>query len=66
MHRPIGVPDRNLADARIGLVKNQLHVGIVGQRFLVNGPVRFIDLTRNAHVAQKRHVAFADKFDDIA
>ena len=65
MHRPIGTPDCNLTDVGIGLVKNQLHVGIVGQRYLVNGTVHLIDLTRNAHVAQKRHMAFADKFDDI-
>ena len=65
-HRPIGTPDCNLTDVGIGLVKNQLHVGIVGQRYFVNGTVHLIDLTRNAHVAQKRHMAFADEFDDIA
>ena len=40
--------------------------GSSGSDSFVNGTVHLIDLTRNAHVAQKRHMAFADEFDDIA
>ena len=65
-HCTAGFPYHNLTNTGIRLVKNQFHVGIVGQRYFVNGTVHLIDLTRNAYVAQKRHMAFADEFDGIA
>ena len=40
--------------------------GSSGSGSLANGTVHLVHLTRNAHVAQKRHMAFADEFDDIA
>ena len=50
-HRPIGAPYRNLANAGVGLIKNQLHIGIIGQRRLANGAVHLVHFARNAHVA---------------
>lgn len=64
-HCTAGFPYHNLTNTGIRLVKDQFHVGIVGQRSLANGAVYLVHLTRNAHVAQKRHMTFANKFDDI-
>ncbi|RGX77900.1 hypothetical protein DXA64_08765 [Collinsella sp. OF03-4AA] len=65
-HGAVAVPHRNLANAGVGLVKDQLHVGPIRQWHLANGTVHLVYLARNAHVAQERYVAFADEFDDIA
>lgn len=64
-HCTVGFPYHNLTNTGIRLVKDQLHVGIVGQRSLANGAVHLVHLTQNAYVAQKRHMAFANEFDDI-
>ena len=39
--------------------------GSLGSGCLANGAVHLVHLTRNAYVAQKRHMAFANEFDDI-
>lgn len=65
-HRAVCSPHHNLTNTGVRLVKDQFHVGIVGQRSLANGAVHLVHLTRNAYVAQKRHMAFADEFNDIA
>ena len=65
-HCSVGLPHHNLANTGIGLVKDQLHVGVLGQRCFPNRAVNLINLARHAHVAQERYVAFADEFDDVA
>ena len=64
-HCTVGFPYHNLTNTGIRLVKDQFHVGIVGQRSLADGAVHLVHLTRNAYVAQKRHMTFANEFDDI-
>ena len=66
VHYTVGFPHHNLANTGIGLVKKQLHVGVLRQWHFPNRTVNLIDLARHAHVPQKRHVAFAHEFDDIA
>ena len=65
-HCAVGSPNHNLTNTGVRLVKDQFHVGIVGQRSLANGAVHLVHLARNAYVAQKRHMTFANEFDDIA
>ena len=64
-HCTVGFPYHNLTNTGIRLVKDQFHVGIVGQRSLADGAVHLVHLTRNAYVAQKRHMTFANELDDI-
>ena len=65
-HCTVSFPHHNLANTGIGLVKDQLHVRVLGQRYFPNRTINLINLARHAHVAQERYVSFADEFDDIA
>ena len=44
-HCTVGSPHQNLANTGIGLVKDQFHVGVLGQWHFLNRAVNLIDLT---------------------